>query len=421
MDFNRLFTKIPEAVVVIAPDYKILAATDYYLEVTMRKREDILGLHFLKDVYQDKELSFEDNPVRKSIQKAIDTKQVDFLDVIRYDLTRPEEEGGGFDIRYWEASHTPVLDEQGNVEYIIQHTSDVTERELARQALSESQDRFRFMAESMPQLIYTTDAQGNFTYLNKRWERYTGRPLEALFNIHLSEIMHPEDLEQATSRWKQGYQNGTAIQMEVRLRDKDGNYRWHLTRGQPMYDDKGNILMWVGSSTDIHDTRLLVQELVESNEEMSKLSDQVQQAYKQAETERKTLERLIMEAPAFFCILRGPEHRFELVNEKYQSIFPNRQLVNKTVAEALPEVVDQGYIQILDNVYQTGKEFVAEETAIQLDRNGDGQLVDEHLTFIYQPLYDEEDKITGIIVFGYIVTEQVKYRQKLRELGLKEV
>ena len=128
-----------------------------------------------------------------------------------------------------------------------------------------------------------------------------------------------------------------------------------------MRDEAGKIIMWAGSCTDIHDMRQMVQELLETNEQMSVLSDQVHLAYKQAEAERKILENLIMQAPAFFCLLDGPEHRYKLVNDKYQQLFPKRQLEGRTVAEAVPEVIEQGFIEVLDNVYNTGKEFVAEE------------------------------------------------------------
>jgi len=418
MDYSNLFKNIPEAIVVLSPEYKILEASDRYLQVTMRKREQIVGLHFLLEAYPDKEHSYEDNPVRKVLDKARQTKQTQYLDVIRYDLSRPEEEGGGYDTRYWEAAHTPVLDDEGNVEYLIQRTSDVTEREVAKMALSESEEKFRFMAEAMPQLVFTTDAAGKLIYLNQRWTKLTGVPVKELLDLDWKQVTHPDDLPVAEAKWQEAFSNGTEMQLEYRLREKDGNYRWYLCRALPMTDEAGNIIMWVGSSTDIHNTRRMVQELLEANEQMAHLGDQVQAAYTQAENERKTMERLIMQAPAMFCILKGPEHRFELVNKLYQQqLFPNREILNRTVAEALPEVIEQGFIQLLDNVYNTGKEFVAEEVLIKLDRRNTGELEDVYVTFIYQPLYDETEQVTGILAFVFEVTQQVLYKKKLQGLG----
>lgn len=418
MDYNKLFKNIPEAIVVLSPEYKILEASDRYLQVTMRTREQIMGLHFLLEAYPDKEHSYEDNPVRKVLDKACQTKQTEYLDVIRYDLPRPEEEGGGYDTRYWEAAHTPVLDDEGNVEYLIQRTTDITEQEIAKQALSESEEKFRFMAEVMPQLIFTSDAAGKPVYFNQRWTKLTGIPAKELLDLNWKQVIHPDDLPVTKAKWEEAFSNGTEMQLEFRLKEKDGNYRWHLCRTLPMMDESGKIIMWLGSSTDIHDTRQVVQELLDTNEQMSLLADQVQIAYNKAENERKTLERLIMQAPAMFCVLKGPEHRFELVNKLYQQqLFPNRELVNRTVADALPEVIEQGFIQLLDDVYNTGKEFVAEEVLIKLDRHDTGELEDVYVTFIYQPLYDEEGQTSGILAFVFEVTQQVLYKKKLQELG----
>lgn len=417
MDFFTLFSNIPQTMVVVSPEFKILAATDAYLKLTLRTCEEIVGKHFLLEAFPDSQVSYEDNPVRKSLEKALQTKQTDYMDIIRYGIARPEAEGGGYYEGFWEAYHTPVLDEKGEVMYLIQHTSDVTEREKAKQALLATENKFRFMAETLPQLIFTLTPEGKISYLNQRWATYTGISTEDLINNGWDKIYDPADIETFYRKWQEGFVKGEAIQMEVRKRSKDGQYRWFLCKAQPMHDEDGTIIMWAGSCTDIHDMRLMVQELLDSNEQMSALSDQVQLAYRKAEAERRTLEHLFVKAPAFVCTLEGNEHRYNLVNDKYQQLFPNRQLVGRTVAEAVPEVVEQGFVKILDKVFETGEEYVANEIAVMLDRNDTGTLQEEYLTFIYQPVYDENEQITGILVFGYEVNEQVNYRQKLQELG----
>lgn len=416
MDYTQLFRNIPEAIVVISPEFKILAATDQYLMITKRTREQILGKHFLLEAFPNRELSYEKNPVRASLEKALQSKQVDYLDIVRYDLPNPEGEEDEYEVRYWEASHTPVLDNEGNVEYLIQRTSDVTERELSKLALVESEVKYKFMAEAIPQLILTTDASGKTNYLNKRWESYTGLSRAQLLDNGWMNVIHPDDLPAVKAKWEEALQNGTSIQVELRKRDKDGMYRWHLSRMLPMRDEDGNITMWIRSSTDIHDTRVLVQELLEANEQMSMLSDQVQHAYEKAESERKMLETLIMQAPAMFCILKGPEHRFELINERYQQLYPNKEMLHKPLAVAVPEVAEQGFIELLDEVYNTGKAYIAEEVPVMLDKGNKGKLEETYFTFSYHPIM-ESDKVSGILAFGYEVTDQVKFRKRLQELG----
>ncbi|MBD1395833.1 PAS domain-containing protein [Pontibacter sp. JH31] len=417
MDFKQVFEHVPEALVLISPDMKILGASNVYLETTMRSREDLLGKHFLLEAFPEPTVSYEDNPVRISIEKAIQTKKKEWLDVLRYDIARPD--GTGYDVRFWEASHTPVMDAQGEVLYVIQETKDVTERENAKRALQESEHKFRFMADSMPQLIDANNVDGESNYFSKQWENYTGIPVQQLMQGRWKEAIHPDDLIAAETLWQQALHNGEACQLEIRIRDKDGDYRWFLNRYLPMQDEAGKIIMWIGSCNDIHDMKNMVEELLASNEQMSELSDQVQLAYRKAENERLTIERLFMQAPAFFCILKGPQHRYELINEKYQALFPHLDLIGRTVAEALPEVAEQGFVDLLDKVYNTGESFLAEDITVKI-ANAEGILEDKHVTFIYQAHYDEQDQIVGILVFGYDVSDKFALKQKLEQLSSAE-
>jgi PAS domain S-box-containing protein len=414
MDFYSVFLNLPDNIVLLSPEYKILEMNEAYLQATMRSREELIGKSFLLEAFPDETVPYEQNPVKLSLDRAAATKQVDFFPPSRYDIPKPD---GTFDVRYWEASHSPVFDEQGKLLFIIQKTSDVTERELAKLAAQASENKFRFMAETLPQLVFTLDPEGKVTYLNQRWTTYSGVDTNELLNDGWGKIFDPSELDSIKNKWQEGFNKGQDIQFEVRKRSKEGQYRWFLCKSLPMRDEAGNILMWAGSCTDIHDMRQMVQELLETNEQMAALSDQVQEAYSKAEAERKILETMFMKAPAFFCILDGPQHTYTLVNEKYQQLFPNRQLLGKTVAEAVPEVVEQGFIKILDDVYTTGKEFVAEEIPVKLDLHDTGSVDDVYLTFIYQPIFNETKNITGILVFGNVVNEQVKYRKKLQELG----
>lgn len=415
MDYKLIFDNTPEAMVLLDPDLKIVGANKRYLEVTMRQLDNILGKHFLLEAYPEPNVPYEENPVRLSIEEAIRKGRKVYLDVIRYAIARPD--GSGYDERCWEASHTPILNEQGELLYVLQETKDVTEREETKKALQDVEQKFRFMADSMPQLIDADDATGNSTYFNKQWQAYTGIPMEQLMAGGWKAALHPDDLQSALKVWQHSLEKGEASQVEIRIRDKDGDYRWYLSRYLPMRNEDGTIRMWLGSCSDIHDMKKLVQELLTSNEQMSELADQVQLAFRKVENERMTLERLIMQAPTFFAILKGKEHRYELVNTKYQELFPHVTLIGKTVAEALPEIADQGYIDVLNNVYQTGETFEAKEIMVKLS-TPEGQLEDNYLTFIFQPLFDEHKQIIGILVAGFNVTDKYQMKKKLQELGI---
>lgn len=409
-----IFRKIPEMIVILSPQYIMLDATDAYLEGVFHTRETLLGKSMLEE--------FPDNPddpnsknsklLKASIDRAIQTKKIDHLGVIRYDLPIPEEMGGGFSYDYWEATHTPVLNAAGEVDYIIQVTNKVTERELAKHALAESENNFRFMAEAMPQLIWTANPAGEIVYLNNRWNEYVGEENLHFVKNEWHKIVHEDEAMLAKEKWEKAVKNGQEYQVQYRLRYKDGSYRWFLARGIPRKDENDKVQMWVGSATDIHETKLLVDELLQSNEQLAVLSDQIQEAFERADTEKRTLEKLIMEAPAMICTLRGPEHRYELVNPIYQMVFPERILVGKTVAEAIPETVEQGFIKILDNVYNKGETFIGKDVLLKLYNKQNNKQEDAYFTFTYQPMY-EADVITGIMVFAFETTDIVKLRNKL--------
>ncbi|RNI23587.1 PAS domain-containing protein [Rufibacter latericius] len=417
MDFSNLFQHVPDNLVVITPDFTIVAATDAYLQTTMRTREEIIGLHFLLEAFPDKNYSFDENPVRKSIDRVFQTKQVDHMDLVRYTLTRPAAEGGGDYESIWEASHTPLLDQEGNIEYIIQKTSDVTEREKAKLAHRESENKFRIMTDTVPQLIYTVSPEGQVTFVNERFVKYTGVSAQDTMASPTGflDAIHPEDKEIFLTRAQESFQKQVEFQAELRLRDREGNYRWFVKKCSPVTLPSGQVSLWVGSATDIHATKQMVQELLESNEQMAFLSDQVHAALQKAESERKTLENMILTAPAIFCTLTGPEHRYDLINPYYQALFPERELKGKTVKDAVPEAAEQGFVDLLDNVYRTGTPFSADEILFHRKHQDTGEQEDLYLTLNYQPIFGENMTIIGILVFGYEITEHVKLRERLQK------
>lgn len=135
---------------------------------------------------------------------------------------------------------------------------------------------------------------------------------------------------------------------------------------------------------------------------------------KEAELARKHLHDLFMQAPAIICVLRGPEHVYELVNPLYQSLFGTRPLLGKPIREALPELDGQGFYELLDQVYLTGKAFVGSEVRVELDRDNTGHLEEIYFNFVYQPIRGSRGEIEGVMVHAVEVTEQVRARQQMQ-------
>jgi PAS domain S-box-containing protein len=134
--------------------------------------------------------------------------------------------------------------------------NDVTARRQAEQALREAGERLRFMAESMPQKIFTARPDGAVDYFNQRWVEYTGAPLEALRDWGWTKFLHPEDAAEYLRAWRHSVDAGEPLLAEHRLLDAGGAYRWHLTRAVAFTDADGMVSMWIGSSTDIHEMKV---------------------------------------------------------------------------------------------------------------------------------------------------------------------
>jgi signal transduction histidine kinase/ActR/RegA family two-component response regulator len=143
------------------------------------------------------------------------------------------------------------------------------------------------------------------------------------------------------------------------------------------------------------------------------VTDQVlAEKYRNEENER--LRGLFAQAPGIMAVLRGPEHVFELTNQSYMQLVGHRQIVGKRAREALPEIVGQGFLELLDRVYATGEPFVGHALPVRLQREPDGPLEERYIDFVYQPIRDESGAVSGIFVEGSDVTARKLVEDELR-------
>jgi PAS domain S-box-containing protein len=137
----------------------------------------------------------------------------------------------------------------------------------------------------------------------------------------------------------------------------------------------------------------------------------------QADTERERLLKelqaanarmadIFRQAPAFMCVLNGPDHVFELVNERYLQLVGNRDLVGQPVREALPEIGGQGFFELLDGVYRTGEAFTGTDMPVMLQRHPGAPLEQRFVDLVYMALRDADGKITGLLAHGVDQTDR---------------
>jgi PAS domain S-box-containing protein len=296
INFEALFSASPNPYVLLDLSLTIVEMNDAYLQVTMRKREDLLGRNMFEAFPSDPD-STSYRQLRGSLEKVIREKTADDLPLIEYAIPLPN--GQGFEERYWSATHTPLFNHNGEMAFVLQHTVDVTE-------------------------------------------------LHRLRNLAKSTVLS----------------SGPSALIETDM----------LRRAQA-----------------------------------------VQEANQALSEERQHLRGLFQQAPGFMAALSGPAHVFTMANTAYLQLVGRENILGKPVREALPEVVGQGFIELLDRVYQGGQPFVGRSIRILLKQGPESVQEERFLDFVYQPIFDPDGQVSGIFVQGHDVTDARQAEQALRD------
>jgi PAS domain S-box-containing protein len=166
------------------------------------------------------------------------------------------------------------------------------------------------------------------------------------------------------------------------------------------------LIAQVGANLKLAEVRRQAKESLKiANDQLAADKEIVDRLNKQLATESERLRGLFEQAPGFMCVLRGPQHVFELANAAYLRLVGQRDLVGKSVREAFPEVDGQGFFEMLDGVFKTGVPAAGQSQPITLQR--EGRQEQRYLDYICQPIFDRDGSVAGIFVEGYDVTDRV--------------
>ena len=136
-----------------------------------------------------------------------------------------------------------------------------TEVEATREALRASEARYRFLAEAIPVQVWTATPDGALDYVTQRVADYFGLTVDQVLGAGWQHVIHPDDLPQAVERWTHSLTTGEPYEVEFRLRGADDQYRWHIARALPQFDESGKVVHWFGTNTDIEDQKRLENQL----------------------------------------------------------------------------------------------------------------------------------------------------------------
>lgn len=254
---------------------------------------------------------------------------------------------------------------------------------------------FEAISATTSDFLYAFDLQGRLLYANKRLLEVWGVTSEQAIGKSLYELGYPQwHADMHMREMRQVIDTRQPIKGEVPFTGASsisGVYEYIFN---PVLDPDGRVEIVIGTARDVTDRAALSAAL---------------------RAERSKLASIIEQAPAFMAVLRGPNHIFELANERYLEMVGRRDIIGKPVAQAVPEVVEQGFIELLDGVYRSGKSFLGSEMPVLLRRDGEETLQTRYLNFIYQAVREADGAVSGIFVHGVDVTGQVAAREDLRE------
>ena len=225
---------------------------------------------------------------------------------------------------------------------------NVTERRAADEvqwrleAQRESEERNRLMVDALPHIAWTTGPDGATDYYNRRWYEYSGLTVEETSAGGWNDVIHPDDLAQATALWDAAIEAGEALGTEYRLRRSDGTFRLHLGRSEPVRVE-GEIIGWVGTATDIEDRRIAEEALKISLLQTARILESISDAFYAVDTEWRFT---YVNAQAALLLHRTRE---ELIGKSLWAEFP--EAVGTKPDLLFRRAVETGVVQSFEDYY----------------------------------------------------------------------
>ena len=382
-----------EYIGLLAADGTVLSTNRASLEFADMRADDVMGRPFAETPW------FVNTPgatdvIRQGVRRAAAGEFVRF----EMDLRQPSGEGRTFDI-----SLHPVRDEKGNVVLIVPEGREVTERHRAELALRESEARYRALFESLDaglcvvEMIFDEHDEPvdcRFIEVNPAFTRQTGLG-------DPSGKLRSELGRQFDEFWMQTYGRVALTGEPIRVEAPTAaNGRWYDVYAFRIgRADERRIAVLFNDVTAARN----------ANTERDRL-------LRALEVERSRLEYVFEKAPAFLAVLRGPEHVFALANDAYYQLVGQRELIGKALRQAIPEVVEQGFEKLLDQVLATGVPYIGREVPVRIARAPGADSEERFLDLVYLPLVEGDSERVGVIAHGTDVSEQVRARREVERL-----
>jgi two-component sensor histidine kinase len=269
-------------------------------------------------------------------------------------------------------------------------------------------------------LRYAAANRAYLTVLERSWDEIAGR---YIFDAFPSEGESRRVLEESLVRCRDTGQVDMlplieyAIQRPARLGGGFEARIWSATH-TPIAGERGETAFILQHTQDVTEIQRLKDVAFggRAPTAAAMLGDDILQRAEAVQAQSLQLRRLFMQAPSFMVVLRGPDHVIELVNNAYLQLIGHRDVVGLPIRQALPELVAQGFPDLLDKVLATAEAFVGRQIRIELQRTPEGALEERYLDFVYQPIVEDDGSVSGVFAEGFDITDQVQAQEQQRLL-----
>ncbi|RYY02333.1 MAG: PAS domain S-box protein [Gammaproteobacteria bacterium] len=313
---------------------------------------------------------------------------------------------------YADGVTVPLKDNAGHLHGFTKIFRDATAEKLAADEVLESQAKlsenralFSLLLESSIDGIYGMGPNSECTFLNNAGALMLGYSSEELVGRSIHSVIHHHRAD--GSRYPiEECKIGKAAREGNTIRVEDEVF-WHKDGTPVPVSYSVSPILNNGSPAGAVITFSDITERQRDEAERKQLLNEVQVAHAQ-------MADVFQQAPAFMCILRGPEHIFEIANDHYVRLVGDRKMIGISVREAFPDIEGQGFFELLDNVFQTGETFSGMDMSITLQRTQGQPPENRFMDFVYMALKDSTGKVSGVLVHGIDQTER-----KLAELAVR--
>tara|TARA_R110002020_G_scaffold204645_1_gene408919 strand:+ start:5980 stop:8838 length:2859 start_codon:yes stop_codon:yes gene_type:complete len=307
---------------------------------------------------------------------------------------------------YFNYSFTPLYDINGKIYGVMNTGVDLTDLNSAKKKIEESEKRFRFLTESIPQLIWETDNAGNTLFTSRKWIEYAG--VQPLATADLNTLIHAEDFDKNAQLWRQSLATGDVYKSDLRIRDRSGNYRWHSGVGEPVIDPDNKIVKWVFAFTDIQTERSFTQELEKKVFERTKELSQLNESLQKSEERYHLMVAEVQDYAILYLDPMGTIENWNMGAEKIKG-YKAEEIIGKNFSNFYTAKDRKSNLPqtLLKRAKETGK-AVQEGWRMRKD----GSLF--WASVVITAVHNRKNEVIGFSKFTHDLTEKKKTEDKLR-------